>query len=65
LTTCEGNEAAGYTYAGGTVLDQGGAFITYTSPAGFTGTDRIGYTIEEEPSAQSTRIVEVKVEAAK
>ncbi len=46
---------------GGTILDPGGATITYTPPVGFTGTDRFTYTIEDEPGAGATGEVQVEV----
>jgi len=49
---------------GGAILDPGGASITYVPPAGFVGTDRFSYSIEDEPFAESKGMVEVEVTAA-
>lgn len=46
---------------GGTILDPGGATITYTPPAGFTGLDRFTFDVEDEMSAGVTAEVEVEV----
>ncbi len=46
---------------GGTILDPGGATITYTPPAGFTGSDRFTYTFEDELGAGATADVQVEV----
>jgi len=46
---------------GGTVLDPGGATITYTPPAGFLGSDRFTYAIEDESGAGATGEVLVEV----
>jgi hypothetical protein len=46
---------------GGTILDLGGAIITYTPPAGFTGVDQFTYTIEDESGASATAQVQVEV----
>ncbi len=46
---------------GGTILDPGGATITYTPPAGFTGSDRFTYNVEDEMGAGVTADVEVEV----
>jgi hypothetical protein len=48
---------------GGTILDTGGASITYTPPAGFTGLDRFTYNIEDELGAAATGEVQVEVVA--
>ena len=47
--------------AGGTILDLGGASVTYTPPAGFVGSDRFAYTIEDEIGATATADVQVEV----
>jgi hypothetical protein len=47
--------------AGGTILDLGGASITYTPPAGFVGSDRFTYSIEDEMGATATADVQVEV----
>ncbi|MBN1505320.1 MAG: immunoglobulin domain-containing protein [Sedimentisphaerales bacterium] len=46
--------------AGGTIVDLGGASITYVPPVGFTGQDRFTYSIEDEGGA--TAVGEVLVE---
>jgi hypothetical protein len=47
--------------AGGTIVDLGGASITYTPPFGFTGQDRFTYSIEDEGGATATADVQVEV----
>ncbi|OHB67442.1 MAG: hypothetical protein A2Y76_02935 [Planctomycetes bacterium RBG_13_60_9] len=47
----------------GTILDVGGATITYMPPAGFTGVDRFTFTIEDELAATATAEVQVEVVA--
>jgi len=47
--------------AGGTLLDLGGASVTYTPPAGFVGSDRFTYSIEDELGATATGDVLVEV----
>lgn len=49
--------------AGGTIVDLGGATVTYTPPAGFTGSDRFTYSIEDELGATATGEVQVEVTA--
>jgi hypothetical protein len=46
---------------GGTILDPGGATVTYTPPTGFTGLDRFTYTIEDELGAMATADVQVEI----
>jgi hypothetical protein len=46
---------------GGTILDPGGAAITYTPPAGFTGVDQFTYAIEDKSGAKATGQVQVEV----
>ncbi len=52
---------SGTSDSGGTIVDPGGATITYTPPAGFTGLDRFTYTIEDELGAAATADVQVEV----
>ena len=47
--------------AGGTIADLGGASITYTPPAGFVGSDKFTYSIEDEIGAKATGDVQVEV----
>jgi len=49
---------------GGTVLDTGGAGITYVPPAGFVGVDRFSFSIEDTSFAGAKGYVEVEVVAA-
>lgn len=46
---------------GGTINDPGGAWFTYTPPAGFTGVDRFTYNIKDELGAELTSVIEVEV----
>lgn len=52
---------SGTSDAGGTIVDLGGASITYTPPAGFVGSDRFTYSIEDELGATATADVQVEV----
>ncbi len=52
---------SGTSEQGGTILDPGGASITYTPPEGFTGSDRFTCTIEDESGAKATAEVHVEV----
>ena len=49
---------------GGTVVDNGNGTFTYTSPAGYTGTDTFTYTITDEAGNTSTAVVSLNVTAA-
>ena len=47
--------------AGGKIVDLGGASVTYTPAAGFVGSDRFTYSIEDEMGATATADVQVEV----
>ena len=47
--------------AGGKIVDLGGAGVTYTPAAGFVGSDRFTYSIEDEMGATATADVQVEV----
>jgi len=46
---------------GGTVVDPGGAWFTYTPPTGFTGLDKFMYLIKDRFGAELTGEIEVEV----
>jgi len=49
---------------GGTILDTGGASITYTPLAGAVGVDRFNYVIEDDPFARAQGVVEIEIVGA-
>ena len=46
---------------GGTIFDPGGAWFTYTPPAGFTGLDKFTYLIKDQFEAELIGEIEVEV----
>lgn len=46
---------------GGTIIDPGGAWFSYTPPSGFTGTDTFTYLIKDQFEAELTGVIEVEV----
>jgi len=51
----------GTSINGGTIVDPGGAWFTYTPPAGFTGTDKFTYLIKDQFEAELIGEIDVEV----
>jgi hypothetical protein len=46
---------------GGTIVDPGGAWFSYSPPSGFTGLDTFTYLIKDQFEAELTGVIEVEV----